>query len=339
MKQKTVMTDRWEGCYDQQWGKTIVPEAMAHPAKYSRGLIERIYRHCLARGYLEKGSLVGDCFGGVGNGGIIAADLGLNWIGVELEPRFVEWANKNFALHAHAWKTMNRPTPRIIQGDSRQFDQLIKGVAGVITSPPFGPVSEGGGIAAAMRGDGDYNVTTIMPRNLYQPSEHGRSKGQIGNLKEGNVSAVISSPPFMDSMLTVDKKFIAQIEKQRNGTRWHIGDYGSSPGQIGKMNGGKVSAVVSSPPYAQSVHDGNGIDQSKLRKKPGKNSQIKSQGYGKADGQIGSLKGGKVARNVEPNSTPQNTIAGLQENEPENYWSACKKVYASLLSAIKSNGV
>ena len=42
----------------------------------------------------------------------------------------------------------------------------------------------------------------------------------------------------------------------------------------------EAGIVVSSPPYAQSVHDGNGIDHTKFRGKPaGRNSQASAQGY------------------------------------------------------------
>ena len=41
----------WHGCYDDNWNDVIVSEAFAHPAKFARGLVERIVRHGLAQGY------------------------------------------------------------------------------------------------------------------------------------------------------------------------------------------------------------------------------------------------------------------------------------------------
>ena len=32
----------WTGCYDDNWKGTITDEAFAHPAKFAKGLIERI---------------------------------------------------------------------------------------------------------------------------------------------------------------------------------------------------------------------------------------------------------------------------------------------------------
>ena len=81
------MTD-WQGCYDGNWNDLIVPGAFAHPAKFARGLAERIVQHGLDRGWFAPGDLIADPFGGVGLGGLIAAYRGLRWVGVELEQRF-----------------------------------------------------------------------------------------------------------------------------------------------------------------------------------------------------------------------------------------------------------
>lgn len=60
----------WQNCYDDQWRGLIVPEAHCHPAKFSPGLIRRIFQHCLTRGYLKAGDTVVDPFGGIGGGGL-----------------------------------------------------------------------------------------------------------------------------------------------------------------------------------------------------------------------------------------------------------------------------
>ncbi len=52
-----------------------------------------------------------------------------------------------------------------------------------ITSPPYAE-AQTGGISAAKRGYGHYNVTTRMPGSIYAPSEHGTTPGQIGNLRD-----------------------------------------------------------------------------------------------------------------------------------------------------------
>lgn len=68
--------EQWHGCYETGWGNLITPESFAHPAKYSRDLIERIFYHCLERGYIAKGGSIGDPFGGIRHG---RNNCGLPW--------------------------------------------------------------------------------------------------------------------------------------------------------------------------------------------------------------------------------------------------------------------
>ncbi len=85
-----MMTTDWYGCYNQSWKGAISDESFTHPAKFYRLLIERIYRHALAQGYLKEGDTILDPFGGVALGAFPAIRLGLNWVGVELEQKFVD---------------------------------------------------------------------------------------------------------------------------------------------------------------------------------------------------------------------------------------------------------
>jgi DNA modification methylase len=182
----------WNNCYDSSWKGLITEASFAHPAKFARGLIERIYDHCLAKGYLKRGDLVADVFGGIGTGGITAAYRGLNWLGCELEPKFVAMAQENFRLHRHGWSAMRGGNATIIQGDSRKFDEHV---AGIVSSPPY---------AESLRGvehNGIDCAKLAKPnpgRNSQAASSegYGASNGQIGSLKSGAVEAVISSPPF-----------------------------------------------------------------------------------------------------------------------------------------------
>lgn len=73
----------WTGCYEGNWNGLITPESFAHPAKFAKGLIERIFLHMLNTGMIERGGTVADPFGGIASGGVIAAGLGLQWFGCE----------------------------------------------------------------------------------------------------------------------------------------------------------------------------------------------------------------------------------------------------------------
>jgi len=88
----------WYKCYGKGWGDLLVPDAFGHPAKFSRLLIRRIYTHCLRQGYLQPGDVVLDPFGGVGLGALHAMMNGLEWVGVELEERFVGWGRENIEM-------------------------------------------------------------------------------------------------------------------------------------------------------------------------------------------------------------------------------------------------
>ena len=88
-----TIIDSWRNCYPSRWSGLIVPDAIVHPAKFSSRLIRRIYEHMAAEGWLHGGDTVVDPFGGVALGAFDAMRLGLNWIGVELETRFVDLGN------------------------------------------------------------------------------------------------------------------------------------------------------------------------------------------------------------------------------------------------------
>src|SRR3989304_1442633 len=85
-----MIIDEWEQCYEGGWKGWIVPKAFSHPAKFSRGLIERIYDHAIKEGWVKVGEWVLDPFGGCALGGLDSMARGLNCVGVELEEKFVK---------------------------------------------------------------------------------------------------------------------------------------------------------------------------------------------------------------------------------------------------------
>jgi DNA modification methylase len=304
----------WHNCYDSSWKGLIAEASFAHPAKFARGLIERIYDHCLAKGYLKRGDLVADVFGGIGTGGITAAYRGLNWIGCELEPKFVGFAYDNFQLHRRHWETMRLPTPWMLSGDSRKFDEHV---AGIVSSPPY---------AESLRGvehNGIDCAKLAKPnpgRNSQAASSegYGASNGQIGSLKSGAVEAVISSPPFATQqtgggLAKPDAKYSSA--KHGNFGPEHFGRFGKnhgyqnqgdSDGNIASLKEGTVAGVISSPPYSDIAAGAGGLNTKpakKLGQQCGRNPGAASQSgnwskeiqrYGTATGQISQLKGGSV---------------------------------------------
>jgi len=231
----------WRACYDDSWSGIIDDESFAHPAKFSYGLISRIYRHCMEMGYIRTGDVVGDPFGGVGLGGIIASYNGIPWIGVELEPRFVELANRNFALHASGWQVLGAPMPLMLQGDSRQFAELVQQCDTIVTSPPFcGSVGssdrqlEVGKLLIIHGGDGKGGTL----RSPARAGGYGKSAGQIGALKPGNLNAIVTSPPYESSRVAggsqINRDNISQKKDLTAGIKaaW-CKNYTQIKGQIG----------------------------------------------------------------------------------------------------------
>ncbi len=129
--------DNWTGCYEGGWNGLIVPEAFSHPAKFSYKLTERMFGHAIRKGWISKGSVVVDPFGGVGCGGIVAAYNDVQWIGCELEETFVALAGENFELHRPKWEGLGCPQPVILQGDSREMCETIQKALDSRNSPHY----------------------------------------------------------------------------------------------------------------------------------------------------------------------------------------------------------
>ena len=246
----TPTITRWDGCYRDGWQDLIVPEAFAHPAKYSRGLIHRIYRHLLERGYVHQGSVILDPFAGVGLGALDAMTYGLSWVGCELEERFCILANKNLTL----WRRRYGFTGgTVVQGDSRELRKVLAGVqAGCcVGSPPFCGSLSSGETAAEMKARWPESQ---LGGNWGQ--SYGSSPGQLGALPSGTPpDALVSSPPYagagqvLGTHNGIDYSKVQGSGKAPTPARIASGEgYGVTPGQLGNM------AIVSSPPYAESLH-------------------------------------------------------------------------------------
>lgn len=236
----------WHGCYDNGWGNLIVPEAYGHPAKFSRGLIERIVTHGLECGYWKAGDVIGDPFGGVALGGIIAGYHGLNWIGVELELKFCTLGNQNLDLHRAKWAALGyKVDVRLVQGDSRNFAALIGQATGIITSPPWDSKQE-------LICEGHARQVTTNRAEQSHVDAYGSTAGQIGRLPAGSVGGVITSPPFLTA---TDGAGINTPGKRPETMRGVLKDgslsMGDSPGNIGNLKSGEVAAVITSPPFGE----------------------------------------------------------------------------------------
>ncbi len=240
-----MSVDQWKLCYQKTWKGFIVDEAFCHPAKFSHALIGRIYDHAITESWLKRGDTVLDPFGGVALGALYALVNGLNWIGLELEPKFVKLGQQNIDLWNRKFKHWpNLGTARIIQGDSRRIKEVVKEAGLILSSPPFSSQNDGGGIAKSVRGDSDYPVFTGNARTKkagisakgigYQGQGH--TPGNLANMKEGSVEAVISSPPWENQEPSHAQG--TGFEPSGQGRRTFINSqYGKNKGNLGNTSG------------------------------------------------------------------------------------------------------
>lgn len=296
----------WAGAYNDSWQELIVPEAFAHPAKFSRGLIHRIYRHLLEQGYVRPGQTVLDPFGGVALGALDAMTYGLSWVGIELEPRFVALGQQNLAL----WRRQYGFTSGILlQGDSRQARAVLAGVeaAAVVGSPPFCQSDNRGDRAsfdrlqAAVVRDGNGHGGKLGP-SIGQG--YGTTPGQLGALPPGDLAAIVGSPPYAGAGEGLGTHNGIDYSKAKTGgkactpARKASGEgYGQSEGQLGALPPGDLAAVVGSPPFcethasidkASSQWFDEQIRAGKMRGSTRGNAATAQTGYGSSPSQLGN---------------------------------------------------
>ena len=355
----------------------------------------------------KQPDLISDCFGGIGGGAIFAAYAGLRHISVELEPKFVDLAEQNFSLHRANWKAHGYPEPVIIQGDSRRFSEIVGEVSGIVTSPPYSEIQGGGGIGKSVRGKSDYKITSpgvIRTKRAGRSSigfgyqDQGDTSGQIGALKSGDLSAIVTSPPYAEGIGHESKPSKIDIQK-----KLHIAagasSYGKTEGQIGKLKTGNLDAVCTSPPYADSLQsEKHGIDLTKIKpdypnrklhnkrldmlnrhhierryspdpanignlkvdsivtsppwedregshsakkyKDPEKVAETMSQNYrnGKFSGHYASKEAIIKGLERENNSEYGNSDGQIGKEKSESYWQAMRTVYSECHKALKPQG-
>lgn len=187
--------EEWFGLYAESWGDDLHPDAFSHPAKVQPALARRIYEHALDRGYLRPGDTVLDPFAGVAGFARHAMQYGLHYIGVELEPRFVELAARNIARwEAHGRWFVGPGTAVVLQGDSRRLAEVVATAGALISSPPFG--------AAETRDRSSYQpgeIASFMGR-AYTQDRQGETPGNLAHLEAGDLDAAISSPPYASAI-------------------------------------------------------------------------------------------------------------------------------------------
>ena len=305
----------WHNCYDRRWRDLMTPDALVHPAKFSAGLIDRIYTHGLAEGWWMRGDIIGDPFGGVAGGGIYAGYHGLNWIGVELEENFVGLGNANLSLHGPKWMALGGASRvALLQGDSRRFAEIVAADA-ILTSPPYADgLGHGGG--RPIHQPGQPGSVTLQG----QKDGYGASAGQIGGLSAGRLDAVLTSPPYAETRMDGGG---LNLSNEHGGGSFGTYDKGAtdvyrtqrSQQNIGNLGAGSIDGVITSPPF-------------------GDEQPCASQRRAKAD-YHGFTRGDGAKRDQIQRSA--GNIAALGASE--TYWQAMHQVYHQCLLSLRPGGV
>lgn len=283
--------DEWVACYDDGWKGEIVLEAFAHPAKYSRALIRRIYDHISAEGWLSEGDTVIDPFGGVALGGLDAMRLGCRWFGCELEEKFVALGGQNIALwnSRYAGRFAKWGTATLVRGDSRRLLDVVSEAGVCVSSPPF---------------SGDGNMQPVIGQGTRaQLRAQGRDGGNRMQSSPGNLALLraderdwqaaaavaVSSPPYA------------------TGAR-HTGGDDPHPEYIrgGTYHGVGIDAAISSPPYPVGLGR-RGTSTGGSTGQPDRVLDAMQDGYGQAAGQLGAMAEGSFAAAVS--SPPYEAIS------------------------------
>lgn len=150
----------------------------------------------------------------------------------------------NYELHRQVWERCGDPLPVIVQGDSRNFAEIIRGqLAACVTSPPYATGDTAGPESLARRKD---SSAAAMLKAQGWGVGGQVSEGNVASLPAGNVGAVITSPPYADSAGNGTHGIDWTKHKQRTGepsTTVSPGSfgvangYGTAPGQVGITSG------------------------------------------------------------------------------------------------------
>lgn len=314
-------------------------ESIRHPAKMNLGLLSWLIDH-----YSEKGDWVVDPMAGTFSTCLIGALKGRNCVGVELEQKFVDMGVKN-KVKLDRLQIQGKGECHIIQGDSRNLCEVL-GKAGVfdtiITSPTYastlydlkGKPKEFWETLAKNTGRQAWVNENSVTRQTQKAKDegYGDSVDNVGNLRYGKVDTIVCSPPYSES-LNESKNTTSNLRREeRLKTAGHqpkefmggearncqIEDglcYSKSSLNIGNLPHGKIDAVITSPPYEESLEGG-----SRHYQKNGghfkiiDDKQLPTAYSFKNEQQIGNLKG-------------------------ETYLEAMHRIYAECHAILKPNGI
>lgn len=283
----------------QRRGK-YVSESFVHPAKMSVPLCRKIIKT-----YTKQGEFVLDPMTGISTTLIEAAYLGRNSVGVELEEKFVKLSEQNIGLLEKVQTLTPKGRAQVVKGDARELSKILREKADVaVFSPPYVSTTSfrdtkfmkhtaHDQAEKAKKGETRGHYATPEARiRQFEKAERGKieNPNNIANLPYGKpVDAIVTSPPYSESIGTKGGGDGIHFKQHIGISCREARHYSKSKENIGNLSHGQIDAIVSSPPYSESM--------SKKRKGYTTHSELsktRHMGLESSDDNIGNLKHGQV---------------------------------------------
>jgi len=202
----------------------------------------------MIKNFTKEGETVLDPMCGSGSTGVIAALCGRNAIQVDIEEKFVKWAEEAKQKVESGPSLTTKGSIINVCGDARKLSELLTKADSILTSPPYSDsLSKHAGGPTTLRAGFKRGISTDSARQYSEADKnignlpHGSvdaivtSPENISKLPLGNVDAVITSPPYSESQTEVDgekgrrggdakqrvKKDYASVSKENIGSLKH----------------------------------------------------------------------------------------------------------------------
>lgn len=312
---KVEINADWKNCYNDRWHGEVTDETFSHPAKFSRGLIRRIYRHAIELGWIQSGDTVLDPFGGVGLGALEAGINGLNWVGCELEQKFVDMgagvdcqgiSKADWVRFYGRWDRAKNAGLRWcpeclaqveIEREETETDQQASFFEAI---PSVSLIRHSGKIPFTNphRYRGNLELFRKWARSgTWAVLLQGDSR-RLGKVL-AETDLVLGSPPYATSSQdyatgwkTIDPK--KSVHNRRG--RQCEASYGDHPAQIANLPEGDPQATIGSPPFVGSVGSDDPEKRGGLFRDPKRNGDKNlTATYGDTEGQLGRMAEGVIS--------------------------------------------
>ncbi len=247
--------------------KPFLKQATSHPAKMNTTLTKY-----LVETLTKEDDVILDPMSGSGSTGVIAALLGRNAVCVELEEKFHKWQLQAKEKVYDSPMLTRKGSLSCIKGDARNLSELLQTADAIVTSPPYAQSASGNDRREFWERLAKDPTSCRYGRESHPHTAeaYGLTKDNIGNLPMGEISAVITSPPYSGSitgsdpnpdrraqrMLAAgyDPKTLLGGERESRVAiiEWRYAKR-EDKANIGNLAHGKIDAVITSPPYSEGI--------------------------------------------------------------------------------------